>query len=185
MCLSLIKPNLFNKTFLKEFYFRAGRDLWNYPFILQIKKLSPRTISCFAKGHTEWPPTLGLELSASIPAGLDSFCCTPHCSSSSYLGIQTPYQGMGEGGYALSPWGRKTSPWGHPKGGCLGGPTDPQRWASALHINHITLPSVTSSCQAVVVLGGVGGGISALPRLVSSGSLESPGIPFGDPLGIS
>lgn len=59
MCLNLIKPNLFNRTFLKEFYFRAGRDLWRHPFILQIKKLSPRTVKCFAKGHTQWPPTLG------------------------------------------------------------------------------------------------------------------------------
>lgn len=162
MCLSLIKPNLFNKTFLKEFYFRAGRDLWNYPFILQIKKLSPRTISCFAKGHTEWPPTLG-DLNSLPQSPLDGFCCSPHCTSSSYLEIQTPYQGEGEGGCALSPWGRKTSPWGHPKGGCLGGPTDPQRWASALHINHIALPSVTSARQAVVVLDRAGDGVASVP----------------------
>lgn len=70
MCLNLIKPNLFNRTFLKEAYLRAGRDLWNQPFILQIKKLSPRTVRYLNSG-----PWILLDGFSSTPCWLAALTC--------------------------------------------------------------------------------------------------------------
>lgn len=153
--------------------------------ILQIKKLESQNNKLFwLKATQSGHPRCGLELSASIPAGR-SFCCSPHCPSSSYLRFR-PLPRRGRGWLCLEPlreegFSMRTSKRWLPRAFA-----DPQRWASALHINPIALPSVTSARQAVVVLGRAGEGcICAPPRLVSSGNLESPGIPFGDPLGIS
>ena len=127
----------------------------------------------------------GLELSASIPAGWLLLFSTLYLQF--LLGDSDPLPRRGRGWLCLEPlrekdFSMRTSKRWLPRGAYR----PPALGQRASHQPHCS--PVCDLCSPGC--GGIGQGrgwgcICALPRLVSSGNLESPGIPFGDPLGIS